>query len=320
MDRIQRGREDAEGIADCKPRPFSSIVDADDPVHILQRYRKSMAKEKKAQRYRLTLVNDSTHKHMWVLHFRKPSLLLATASTVVVGLLAAFCLIAFTPLRTFIPGYPDAHVQRAAVRNAMTVDSLENVIARWEFYAGNLRRIVEGEDPVKIDSLVRARAARPIDEATKVRVHASDSVLRQQVMEAELFGLGTRTRELPIEGIHFFPPLKGVVSRGYEKVVHPYVDITAPANSVVMAVLDGTVINAGWSDSAGYTLEIQHENDIVSIYKHNQRLLLGTGEKVSAGSPVAIVGNTGPVPSGDHLRFELWYKGEAVDPAQYISF
>lgn len=279
-----------------------------------------MAKEKKEQRFRLTLVNDSTHKHIWVLHFRRPALLLATVSSVLVLLVAAFCLIAYTPLRTFIPGYPDAHVRRAAMRNAMTVDSLENVIARWEFYAGNLRRIVEGEDPVKIDSLVRARAARPLDEATQARVHSSDSLLRGQVMEAEQFGLDSRTRMLPIEGMHFFPPLKGVISRTFEMVVHPYVDITAPANSVVMAVLDGTVINAGWSDGTGYTIEIQHENDIVSIYKHNQRLLHDIGDRVSAGSPIAIVGNTGSIPSGDHLRFELWYKGEAVDPAKYISF
>ena len=88
----------------------------------------------------------------------------------------------------------------------------------------------------------------------------------------------------------------------------------------VMAVLDGTVINAGWSDENGYTIEIQHDNDLISIYKHNQRLLRQTGEKVSAGSTIAIVGNTGALTTGDHLHFELWYKGEAVDPAKYISF
>ena len=279
-----------------------------------------MSKEKKEQRFRLSLVNESTHICLWMLHFRRPAILWAGASVLLALFVAFFCLIAYTPLRTFIPGYPDAHVRRTAVRNAMTVDSLENVIARWEFYAGNLRRIVEGEDPVRIDSLVRARAARPLDESARARVRGSDSLLREQVMEAEKFGLDNRTRVLPIEGVHFFPPLKGVISRPYEKVVHPYLDITAPANSVVMAVLDGTVINAGWSDEAGYTLEIQHDNDIISIYKHNQRLLHGIGDRVSAGSPVAIVGNTGPIPSGDHLRFELWCKGEAVDPARYISF
>ena len=279
-----------------------------------------MAKENKARRFRLTLVNNDTHKHLWMLHFQRSGLLLTILSVILVFLLAAFCLIAFTPLKTFIPGYPDATVQRAAIRNAMTVDSLEHIVDRWEFYAESLRRIVEGEDPVRIDSLVRAQAARPMDAAEKARLDARDSVLRQQVMEAEQFGLDSRTRKLPIEGMHFFPPLKGVVSQAYDPTLHPAVDITAPANSVVMAALDGTVIYAGWSDESGYSLAIQHDNDLVSLDKHNQRLLRASGDRVTAGTPVAIVGNTGTLTTGEHLHFELWYKGEAVDPAKYIGF
>ena len=111
-----------------------------------------------------------------------------------------------------------------------------------------------------------------------------------------------------------------MVAEGYDKALHPYIDITAPTNSVVMAVLDGTVISAGWSDEDGYTIRIQHEGDIISVYKHNQKLMKKTGDKVSAGTPVAIVGGTGKMADGDHLHFELWHKGEAVDPTKYISF
>ena len=96
--------------------------------------------------------------------------------------------------------------------------------------------------------------------------------------------------------------------------------IAAPAGSVVKAVLDGTVINDGWSEEAGYTIQIQHDGDIISIYKHNEKLLKKTGEKVTAGSPIALVGNTGKLTTGEHLHFELWYKGETVDPTSYISF
>ena len=279
-----------------------------------------MAKENKAKRLRLTLVDDYTHKHLWVKHFHRSGIVLTILSALLLLFLAAFCLIAFTPLRTFVPGYPDALVQRTAIRNSMTIDSLESVVGRWELYAENLRRIVEGEDPVKIDSIVRAQAAQPLDEAGRAQLHTRDSVLRQQVMEAEQFGLDSRTRKLPIEGMHFFPPLKGVISQGFETTLHPGIDITAPANSVVMAVLDGTVIEAAWSDETGYTLVLQHEGDLISIYKHNQRLMHSVGDKVTAGAPVAIAGNTGALTTGDHLHLELWYKGEAVDPAKYISF
>jgi lipoprotein NlpD len=127
-------------------------------------------------------------------------------------------------------------------------------------------------------------------------------------------------RSLPIEGLHFFTPLHGVISQGYDKALHPYVDITAPENSVVMSVLDGTVISAGWSDENGYTIQIQHEGNIVSVYKHNQKLMKKSGDKVTAGMPIAIVGNAGTLSTDNHLHFELWHNGEAVDPAKYISF
>ena len=84
--------------------------------------------------------------------------------------------------------------------------------------------------------------------------------------------------------------------------------------------MDGTVINDGWSEEDGYTIQIQHDGDIISIYKHNEKLLKKTGDKVTAGSPIALIGNTGSLSTGDHLHFELWYKGEAIDPSRYISF
>ena len=136
----------------------------------------------------------------------------------------------------------------------------------------------------------------------------------------EQFEVSGVTRNLPIAAVAFFTPVKGVVSQGFDRAVHPYLDITAPPGSVVMSVLDGTVVFSGWDDDTGYTLAIQHKGDIVSFYKHNEKLLHKTGDKVKAGTPVALVGNSGSLTTGDHLHFELWYAGEAVDPAQYISF
>ena len=148
-----------------------------------------------------------------------------------------------------------------------------------------------------------------------------DSLLRQHVREEEQFGISDRDkRNLPIEGLHFFTPLKGVVSQGYDPAIHPYIDITAPAGSVVKATLDGTVISDGWSEDTGYTIQIQHDGDIISIYRHNEKLLKKTGDKVTAGSPIALVGNTGKLTTGEHLHFELWHKGETVDPAKYMTF
>ena len=278
-------------------------------------------KEKKTRNFRLTLVDDKSHQHLWTAHFTKASFIVTIITALVMFSAAVYCVVAYTPVRTFIPGYPDAHSKRAAIQNAIRIDSLENVIYRWELYSENLKRVVEGKEPLKIDSLINAAQEERASKADAADFAKKDSILRETVKEEEEFGISARSkRDLPIEGLHFFTPLKGVVSQGYDANIHPYLDITAPAGSVVKATMDGTVIFAGWSDEAGNTIQIQHGSDIVSIYKHNEKLLKKVRDKVTAGAPIALVGNTGDNSTGAHLHFELWHKGETVDPTQYIKF
>lgn len=279
------------------------------------------SKEKRNRTFRLAFIDDKTHEHLVTIHFSRTTFFITVVTVLVLLCAAIYSIIAFTPVRTFVPGYPDARSKRAAIQNAITIDSLENVIFRWELYSENLRRAVEGEEPIKIDSLINARTRSDASAPDMEAIARQDSLLREQVKEEEQFGISARThRELPIEGLHFFTPLTGVVSQGYDPVMHPYIDIAAPEGSVVKATLDGTVIFAGWSDEAGHTIQIQHEGDIVSIYKHNEKLLKKAGDKVTAGSPIALVGNTGELTTGDHLHFELWHKGQTVDPTLYIKF
>ncbi len=279
------------------------------------------SREKKSRRLRLAFIDDETHKHLVTLHFTRTTFFIAVVTILVLLCAAIYSLLAFTPMRTFIPGYPDARSKRAAIQNAITIDSLENVIFRWELYSENLRRAVEGEEPIKIDSLIKAKNNPNSETLDREEIARQDSLMREHVKEEEQFGISDRgRRDLPIEGMHFFAPLKGVVSQGYDPLIHPYIDIAAPEGSVVKATLDGTVIFAGWSDDAGHTIQIQHDGDIISIYKHNEKLLKKAGDKVSAGSPIALVGNTGELTTGDHLHFELWHKGQTVDPTLYIKF
>ena len=274
---------------------------------------------RKTRKYRAALIDAVSHERLWSIPFTRPVFIAVVISGAVLLLLIFFLLVAFTPLRTFIPGYPDARARRTAVQNAIRIDSLENQILQWELYTENLKKVVAGEEPLLLDSLIRQRqaAAQAGDPAFLAR---RDSILRARVAEAEQFEVSGPRRDLPIEALSFYTPLKGVVSQGFDRTLHPYVDVTAPTGTAVMAVLDGTVVFAGWEEADGYTLAIQHKGDILSIYKHNERLLKKAGDIVKAGTPVALVGSSESLTKGDHLRFELWYAGEAVDPAAYISF
>lgn len=278
-----------------------------------------MAKQR-TNLYRISVVDDETHNELWVRRFTKLLLWASVAAVAIIGAAVVYCLIAFTPVRTSIPGYPDANTRNAAVQNVIKIDSLERIITRWEFYAENLRRVVEGRAPLDIDSVMKSSDAGNAAEADPAALAGRDSLLRTKVLEAGQFSISNNQRTLDIEGLHFFAPLKGVVSKGFDPVLHPYIDITAPAGSLVMTALDGTVVFTGWNDELGYTIAVQHSGDILTIYKHNQKLLKKDGDKVKAGTPIALVGDTGAESSGDHLHFELWHDGGPLDPTQYISF
>ena len=270
--------------------------------------------------YRLTLVDDRTHLRIKFWRFSRLGFVLIGLTTIVVVSLLFWCIIALTPLRTTVPGYPDAHFKRGAIANALKIDSLENEMTRWALYAGNLSRILAGEETLGADSLLKSNTKEYLRKLSDAEIVRGDSILRNSVSNVEQFGLSDRKRELPLEGQHFFSPLKGTVSQAFDPVLHPALDITAPAGAVVSAVLDGTIIFADWADGSGYSLAIQHESGIVSFYKHNQKLLKKLGDKVSAGTPVALVGSTGGLTASDHLRFELWHNGEPIDPANYCKF
>ena len=232
-----------------------------------------MANDNKISKFRFALIDDTSHKHLFVIRFSRLSLTITVFSALIILVALTFSLIAFTPIKTFIPGYPDAHSKRAAIQNSIKVDSLENEIFRWEMYSENLRRVLAGEDVVNLDSLVTSIRSKNQEQLKTAQFRKQDSLLRQMVKEEEQFGISARNqRELPIEGVLFFTPLKGAISQGYDPNIHPFIDITAPAGSVVKAVLDGTVISSDWNNETGYTMYIQHDGDMISAYKHNERL------------------------------------------------
>lgn len=276
-------------------------------------------KEERVRDFRVTLTNDETHRELGVLRFTRFSFFLTLSSVILIIIILVYCLIAFTPLRKNIPGYPDEYTKKAAIQNVITIDSLESVITRWQLYTVNLDRIIKGEAPIPMDSIIKIQSRGNVADDEKAFLSSRDSVLRDRVQKAEQFQISEVLRDLPIEGMHFFPPIKGVVFKGFELVQHPSVDINAPNGSIVKAVLGGTVVFTGWSASTGYTLGIQHQGDLLSIYRHLDKLLKSEGDEVAAGVPVAMYGNDS-ISYGEHFNFELWYKGSTVDPARYINF
>ena len=275
-----------------------------------------------AKKYRFSIFNDTTHEEIFVFRANGIRSILTIVLLVIFLIVSVTLLISYTSLREFIPGYPSAQSRQDLIQNAIKIDSLQNEINLWRLQLANIQRITTGQKPLAIDRLLNLHGMGDTTARVEGDYAKDDSLLRATVFKEEQFNLSAREHKIEqIEGLHFFPPLKGVVTEEYNPAIgHPYIDIAAPENSVVSAVLNGTVIHAGWDDENGYTIQLQHDNNLVSVYKHNSKLLARTSDKVTAGTPVALVGNTGTLSSAPHLHFELWHKGEPINPAQYINF
>ena len=154
-------------------------------------------------------------------------------------------------------------------------------------------------------------------------------MLRVEVEGQEKYAVSSRhssssSHQQPVSEITsylFFTPVKGIVTNNFDPLNHHYgIDIVAKPNEPVKSILEGTVIFSDWTLETGYTIAIQHQQNMISVYKHNSSILKKTGSFVKAGEPIAIIGNTGELTTGPHLHFELWYNGNPINPRDHISF
>ena len=117
-------------------------------------------------------------------------------------------------------------------------------------------------------------------------------------------------------------PTKGVLTSGYGMRwgrMHKGIDIAAPVGTPVVAAAPGVVVSAGWN-SGGYgnLVEIQHPDGSLTLYAHNNRILVRRGQEVTQGQQISEMGSTG-FSTGPHCHFEVHPAGRgAVNPIAYL--
>ncbi|WP_346856282.1 M23 family metallopeptidase [uncultured Draconibacterium sp.] len=275
--------------------------------------------DKLKNQYRLIVYNDTTFQSVWSMKLSRLKVFTVTSLLSAVIVVLVILLIATTGLREYIPGYPKAEYRQMLVHNALKVDSLEQELAKRDQFFKGIQAIMAGEVPE--DDL--SSQAEFSQEEVEFKEYNHDSVFQDELL-AEQLSLSIQNnveRTIGISQVHFFVPVNGVVTEHFNSSPdHFGIDLVSEPNARISAVLGGTVIFSGWTLETGYVIYIQHEADLISVYKHNSELLKSTGDKVNAGEAIAIIGNTGEITTGPHLHFELWHKGAALNPEQYIDF
>lgn len=103
----------------------------------------------------------------------------------------------------------------------------------------------------------------------------------------------------------------------HRRQFHKGIDISAPRGTPVHAPAAGVVTYANWFSSYGRTLEISHQNGLVTRYAHLSKFEVEPGHRVERGDLVARVGNTGRS-IAPHLHYEVHKNGKLMNPLFYI--
>jgi murein DD-endopeptidase MepM/ murein hydrolase activator NlpD len=279
--------------------------------------------EKWRNKYRLVILNDENFEEKLSLKLSRLNVFVILSLGSVILITGTIILIAFTPLREYIPGYSSTALKRQAYNNAIRVDSLETTLAQYEQYVNIIRGVVT-DDPLEYmgDTIERTRTASYPTTGFTLDPSKEDSILRLRVEHEEAFNIqGNGTRSNPLLSYAFFTPVRGEIIQGFlPEENHFAVDIVTRSNEPVKSCLKGTVLFAEFSAQTGYTIVIQHSNNLTSVYKHNSTLFKKQGDRVRAGEVIAIIGNTGELTTGPHLHFELWYNGQPLNPEDYLQF
>jgi len=269
-------------------------------------------------KYRLVLLNDSTYEEKTSFKISRLNVFSALFALMFIVVLITSGILFFTPIREYIPGYSSISLQKQANLLSYKTDSLRQIVFLNDQYINSLKKVLTGDLETieyKPDSVVYKDAM----DIQIIEKSKEDSILRQLVDSEDKYNLANINKDKDFYLLT--SPISGAVSQNYSIADdHLAIDISVDIGTPVKAVSNGRVILSEWTTQTGYVLIIDHGNDLISVYKHNSKLLKSQGEIVKQGEIIALSGNSGVLTSGPHLHFELWSEGFSIDPNTLINF
>jgi murein DD-endopeptidase MepM/ murein hydrolase activator NlpD len=255
------------------------------------------------EKYHLNLTNKDSFAEIYSTQVTKGKFLFSVLAALVLVFVLAFCLISFTPIKKIVPGFESDEMHQELLSMKKKLIGMEFEIAGKLDYAAHLDSIF---DMVNDSGLVSIEDN--LDNTT-VSLNADKPTIK------------TENHEVSLYNYHFFQPITGIVSQKLNvKDKHYGIDIVSKKNEAIKATLSGKVIAASWTLEEGNVIGVQHQDNLISFYKHNSVLLKRIGDLVKAGEVIAIVGNSGELSTGPHLHFEIWQDGTPLNPLDVISF
>lgn len=279
--------------------------------------KKQKLKQKLLDKYRLVILNDNTFEEKISFNLTRLNVFVLFGFSAIALIALTTLLIAFTPLREYIPGYSSTKLKRQAKTLTEKADSLQLALLVNEKQLNSIRKIMLGNVlPMEEKDSVKTNSEK--EKFVSIPTTVEDSLLREEVAREDKYSLFENQAK---QNMVLFPPVKGTISETFNSEEKHYaVDIVVAEGTPVKSVADGIVIFAEWTVETGYVIIIEHSNELLSVYKHNSLLNKEQGDLVKSGEVIAFSGSTGELTTGPHLHFELWSDGHPLDPINFIDF
>ena len=274
--------------------------------------------ERLLNKYRLVILNEATYEERFSYKLSGLNVFFLASLTALIIVVTTLCLIAFTSIKEYIPGYDSTELRSKAINNIEVLDSLTFVIEKNQEYINSIGSVITGEVS-KGEIQEEGERLRPETASLEFQTKKEDSLLRSIVEKEDRFNaLKSATQKVDFV---LFSPISGEVTSRFDySIKHFGTDIAAPLKSPVKSIANGSVVFAEWTLQTGFVLVIEHSFGLISVYKHNESAFVSQGDLVESGQVIALSGNTGEITTGPHLHFELWREGNPVNPEEYVGF
>lgn len=275
-------------------------------------------KDRLTFKYRFVVLNEDTFEEKFSFRLNRLNVFVAGGFFSIFLILLTTTIIAFTPLKEYIPGYSSTKLKKDAAMLNYQVDSLSQLLNVNNIFLQNIQQVIKGEiKPVALnkDSITELLTMEDVN----ILPSANETAFREEVESEERFNVFEKATKK--SDLVFTSPVKGKITEAYNaREKHYAIDIALGKDTPVKSIADGTVIFKGFTPDNGYVIIIEHINGIISVYKHNESIFKEQGNLVKAGEVISMAGSTGNLSTGTHLHFELWEGGQPVNPENYISF
>ena len=250
-------------------------------------------------------------------HFKPSKLWSYFYGSLLLAVILTLIVVMFTPAGSLLYSSEDNELRQRVIEVSKRVQALKDSLQARDTQLSEMQQVIASNEDtsfsvsgnIENSNLDGSRESRELDFSSEVSI---DGMLSEnEIIFSKIF---KQAPEFPTDY-----PIEGTLTRGYNpKDGHYGIDIAVEQGTSFRAIADGAVINQDWTVNYGFVLHVQHNNGIITVYKHATSLSKSIGDIVLKGDILGTAGDVGVMSSGPHLHMEIWKNGVPQNPNSYL--